>query len=93
MKYKCDVCGEVDYAILDGYSVGDRILDGVKFEIRFQGDKPVATAVTKDCVHYFEQLNQKKWFTAASACAEEWDVFECPLCGADMGNPKIGVEE
>lgn len=88
MKFKCDVCGEVDYGVLDGYAVGDRLLEGVLFDIHINGQKPTA-AVQHRFASYFDDLNKEKWLKAMEEHAEEQDIFQCPECGGDMGNPLL----
>jgi len=35
--FKCEQCGPINCAYLDGYRVGDRLLEGVTFIIRHTG--------------------------------------------------------
>ena len=79
MKIICDACGEIDMAYVDGYSFGDRILDGVVFEATIVDDD-IRVVVRDDAKRYFEDLNQEKWLKAAKEHAKTTDVLECPYC-------------
>lgn len=91
MKFQCENCGKVDYALLDGYNVGDRLLEGVMFEIRCINNNIYQAQVTKDCAEYFEDLNKQKWIKAMEEYAAETDVFECPECGEDIYDGQISI--
>lgn len=52
-------------AFVDGYSVGDTLLEGVIFRCTIVGDK-IAVKVTDDCAKYFSGLNETKWLKAVS---------------------------
>ena len=52
---------EVKKAYFDGYSVGDRLLEGVIFEITIVKGKIKARAVPGIDANYFADLNEKKW--------------------------------
>lgn len=85
-KLKCDNCGEIDYVLVDGYDFGDRLLEGVMFEIRIVKGKYKAQ-VKKDCASYFDDLNTKKWLSECEFYAEELDVATCPKCDGEIGMP------
>ena len=89
-KLKCDSCGVVDHAILDGYAVGDRLLEGVKFMVTILNDKVIANVHPEDA-DYFKRLNQKKWLKEVRKFAAETDVVACPKCGDDMNWPLFQV--
>ena len=92
MKLKCDNCGEIDHIIVDGYSFGDRLLEGVSFMVKDENGKPKAFGVTPACQDYFDDLNQKKWLGACEDYCEHLDIAQCPKCGDDVvvwGNPVI----
>lgn len=84
-KFHCDDCGEIDCALLDGYQVGDRLLEGVMFEI-VPNKESFDVRVKKEAAHYFKSLNQKKWLKAAREFLPEEDILSCPECGADVEN-------
>ena len=81
---QCDKCGTISYGLLDGYSFGDRVLEGVKFQIIIDHNKVKSVTVCKEAKAYFDTLNAKKWLKDAKACAEETDILECPQCGGDV---------
>jgi hypothetical protein len=60
MKMNCEQCGDLEMAYLDGYAIGDTLLEGVEFEIRIKKGK--VTALTAlGCHDYMSDLNEKKW--------------------------------
>ena len=67
--------GPVDKVYLDGYSVGDRLLEGVLFECVIVNGKITVTGVAEHCRAYFEQLNTSKWLAAAQAFSQNHDIF------------------
>jgi len=84
MELKCDKCGKIDYVLVDGYAFGDRILEGVMFEVKDTNGKPDVLGVTKDCVDYFNDLNSRKWLKACQEFCEGEDIGQCPKCGGDV---------
>lgn len=84
MELKCDKCGKIDHVLVDGYTFGDRILEGVMFEVRDKNGKPDAIGVTKECLDYFNDLNTKKWLKACQGYCEDLDIAQCPKCGYDV---------
>jgi hypothetical protein len=81
----------LEFALLDGYGVGDRLLEGVKFEVRFvavPGGLEVIEATTraKD-KSYMSDLNEAKWLKKIAEAAAEEDTLECPKCGRDIDGP------
>lgn len=65
----------VDVAIIDGYSVGDRLLDGVKFEVRIVDDEFVVNVCPR-FESYFDKLNTKMWLEKIAEYCHTVDVFE-----------------
>ena len=49
--------------LIDGYQVGDRLLEDVGFEVSFdpKTEKVTNIEVEKDAEDYFSDLNTKKW--------------------------------
>jgi hypothetical protein len=82
-KFYCDKCGEIDHVLMDGYAFGDRLLEGVMFEVRV-GKKGLDVKVADDCEEYFSGLNTKKWLKAAKEHAQENDIATCPRCQEDV---------
>jgi hypothetical protein len=50
-------------ALIDGYSIGDRLLEGCMFECHIVNDEIVVN-VSPPFAKYFSGLNTKKWLTA-----------------------------
>lgn len=84
IKFDCEICGKIDYAFADGYHVGDRLLEGVRFEIRKNSDGTCTAKIAEDSKEYFSDLNQRKWLNKMAKWAEQHDVFECPKCKNDV---------
>ena len=88
LKFYCPVCEkETDYALLDGYPVGDRLLEGVMFEARLLADQKYEVKPAADSEEYLEKLNRNKWLKAMQAYAEEIDFGQCPKCNEDVDMP------
>lgn len=80
----CDYCGKVDYGLIDGYCFGDRLLEGVNFQVYPLNGK-FEVRIDPDCALYFADLNQEKWLKEAYDYANiNTDVLECPKCGEDI---------
>ena len=62
----CAECGYLDIAHHDGYGFGDRLLEGVLFEVSVVGDKLITSGVTATHQRYFSDLNTTKWLAAAN---------------------------
>lgn len=85
---KCKNCGPLEHVNVDGYAVGDRLLEGVMFYVR-PGKKP---GTWKAEVHatdkeYFDDLNTKKWLKAIEDDVADSDTLECCKCGTDIDGP------
>ena len=70
-------------ALLDGYHFGDRLLEGVMFEISITEDEQLSAKVCADCADYMKNLNMTRFLVQAVDCAKGQDVFECPGCGGE----------
>lgn len=86
MKFNCDNCGPLEYALFDGYGIGDRLLEGVKFEIRPKGKKYEARTGEND-KEYMSDLNEAKWLKKIALAVEDDDILECPKCHGDIDGP------
>ena len=83
MKLVCDCCGDIDHALVDGYGFGDRLLEGVMFNIMVIGDKIIAMAATKEDAVYIDDLNKEKWLAEAAVYAFTTNFLTCPDCQDD----------
>jgi len=81
--FTCPDCGNVDHLVFDGYPVGDRMLEGVMFEIR-KSDNGLQIKVEDDAKEYFESLNEKMWLDQIRECVEGDGVANCPKCRQDV---------
>ena len=79
---RCDACGDIEYALMDGYDFGDRILEGVMFRVFSDGHVETDDDWSKH--PYLGRLNAAVWLKEAATCAKEADQLECPKCGSDV---------
>lgn len=56
--------------LVDGYSFGDRMLEGVMFDVVFQNKEVVSIDVQEGHRRYFEDLNTTKWLKVAKDYVE-----------------------
>lgn len=83
MKMNCPECGNIRMAYLDGYAVGDVLLEGVRFEVAIS-DGQIKVRTHPDDADYMSDLNEKKWIAEARKVADGYDNFECPVCGSEV---------
>lgn len=57
--------------LVSGYSVGDRLLDGVEFEVRFSHEGEVIKIDVAEGASYFKSLNTRQWLKKVKKHAEE----------------------
>ena len=58
-------------AQFDGYSIGERLLEGVTFEITIQEDGTLSASVIERDKGYFSQFNQELWLSKAVEHAKD----------------------
>jgi len=86
MPFDCPNCGTIKEALLDGYPLGEQVLEGVVFLVVRNGALNYDVRVHPDHAEYFEQLNQDKWFDEVRNYLEhmekrdEIDLLLCPKC-------------
>jgi hypothetical protein len=74
-------CGELDHILFDGYSFGDRLLEGVTFKAFLQDGQIAVDTVDKwDTDPYLVKLNQAEIMDEALRFAQQNDIAECPIC-------------
>ena len=85
--FNCDLCEkELEFVLLNGYDVGDRLLEGVIFKIsKKKNGKYKAELYNEDDWAYCNRLNMKMFFKDMGGWAGETDIAECPNCGWDVG--------
>lgn len=77
-KFRTEDKDGVEYAYINGYDFGDRLLEGVLFKIIIENNEFKAVDVEPGAKEYFSQLNQKKWLKEATDFAKQLDVFIAP---------------
>jgi hypothetical protein len=76
-------------AQFDGYSIGERLLEGVTFQITIQEDGTLSASVIDRDKNYFSQFNQELWLSKAVEYAKNTDILstldgnECYLVSED----------
>lgn len=83
-KFACEKCGPLDFAHMDGYAVGDIILEGVTFEVHVSNDGVTRVNVAAKDAKYFKTLSERLWLGHALAYAQDTDTLTCPKCGGDI---------
>ena len=64
------------HGYVDGYSFGDRLLEGVIFKIYVDQKGKLRAQVHPDSAKYFSKLNTKKWLKEAVEFAKCNDLFQ-----------------
>lgn len=81
LTFDCDGCGELEYVLVDGYPVGDRLLEGVMFKYFPDGH----IEISEDDADYFSNLNEEKWIGAMEeSVADYYDIAQCSKCFSDV---------
>ena len=73
----------VKTAEFDGYSIGDRLLEGLMFQISVQEDGTLKASVKEKDKAYFSDFNQEKFLKLAVDYAYENDIFYDPTSGEE----------
>jgi hypothetical protein len=88
---------QIDTAFFDGYPVGDRLLEGVKFITKVVGGRLEVTIHPED-EEFLSTLNAKLWLKRVTDYVQDYDVFIHPQTGEDVylvtdeeAEPVVGV--
>ena len=73
----------VKTAEFDGYSIADRLLEGLMFQITVQEDGTLKASVKDKDKDYFSDFNQEKWLKIAVDYAYNNDIFYDPNTGEE----------
>lgn len=88
--FKCETCGDVEFVVVDGYGFGERLLEGVGFEIRWNEAGTGYTAkVEASSAEYFSQFNEAKWLKEAAEFTEHEEFAACGKCGNEIEMPEL----
>lgn len=83
--FTCEECGkEVDHLLLDGYTFGDRMLEGITFTIKKRKNGKLYCADYPK-TEYTNGLNMKRWVQLCNEYLDDIDILTCPECGQDVG--------
>jgi hypothetical protein len=92
MKFDCGNCGQIDHVIIDGYNYGDRLLEGVTFEVRRDDDGKFHSQVEEFSREYFSQFNQERYLNMINEGMEHEEFAICPTCGEEVVINKIEIK-
>lgn len=79
--------GPVEFAVFDGYSFGDRLLEGVMFKAWIDENDEIQVEPVPGNEGYLSDLNMGKWLKEAKTFAEEADRL------SDYGGNIYWIEE
>ena len=90
MKCNSSKCNgaTIPYTLIDGYYVGDRLLEQVMFQIYYNNGK-ISVTVDLSCTDYFGKFNKSKWYkdlenyTARLIKKKDFTYFSCPICNEE----------
>ena len=68
-------------AQFDGYSIAERTLEGLMFQVTIQEDGSLKASVKPEDEDWFDQFNTSKWLKEATEYAEKCEQFEDPISG------------
>jgi len=74
---------KIKTAQFDGYSIAERTLEGLMFQVDIQDDGTLKVYVRPQDEDFFDQFNTTKWLKVATEFAEGYDNFEDPISGED----------
>jgi len=74
---------KIKTAQFDGYSIAERTLEGLMFQVDIQDDGTLKVYVRPQDEGFFDQFNTTKWLKVATEFAEGYDNFEDPISGED----------
>jgi len=89
-KPHCDTCGDLEFALVDGYNVRDRMLEDVWFRIKETETGFIAESLPQDG-RYLSDFNMTKILKEIAEYASEQDLLTCPKCRADIEGPMVGA--
>lgn len=74
---------EYQAAYFQGYSFGDRLLEGVWFKAELLANGLLEVSTAKDSYSYMQNLNEDKWLAEALKYALRNDIFAASDGGSD----------
>ena len=82
-KFICEKCGVVESALIDGYDIRERELEGVMFITTLKNGKFFCDGVMPEFQKYFSDFNQKKICKEVVEFCKENDIWKCSKCGGE----------
>ena len=95
----CRKCGTISTVKIDGYAVGDRVLEGVWFLCEITRKSVRNVRVNAGDAAYFNTLNTKLWLKEVKDYItdivdnDDWDSFNCNTCGRDTVWPNQAAHD
>lgn len=81
----CENCDKkLDFVYVDGYSFGDRLMEGILFKVKVVDNKPECIGVSEDDEPYMTQFNWEHWKKRCEEFCEDLDIATCPNCNYDV---------
>ncbi len=82
MSFECETCGTIEYVLIDGAQIRERMLEGVMFKVSHDEDGNFVVQVAEDSEDYFDDFNQEKLLMEIRECIETEDHVgtQCPHC-------------
>jgi Zn finger protein HypA/HybF involved in hydrogenase expression len=85
-KFICDKCGEVDAIMFNGYTIAERLLEGVMIKLTYDEDNNIQASLYSPADDAFcHKLNMQMHFKEAVELAESGDLDNsiCCICQND----------
>lgn len=83
--FECETCGKIDIAYMNGYLIGDRMLEDVNIECKIVEGK-ISFSFQEWQKAYTDKLNNKYWMDLAEKKFSKVDWLMCPKCNEDVEN-------
>ena len=81
----CECCNkQLEFVYVDGYSFGDRLMEGVMFSVKAIEGKPNCFGCRKEYELYMKQFNWDHWKKQCEDYCDDLDIATCPICGNDV---------
>lgn len=81
ISFRCPEHGPIDCVLVDGYSVADRLLEGVVFEVYMTNDRRPIVQVTPFCAGFFQQFHEAHWLEQIRKYVQKHDLAQCSVAG------------
>lgn len=94
--FYCHRCGKVEYALLDGYLIAEKQLEGILFVIRKSNNTELeALGVIPEHESRFNNFNTFYYISCATSFVNEdenQDTLMCPRCSLDLDPAETEID-